>query len=156
MGALTRNIGPEQHYSGTHRAPCRAGSGRALAGFVSGEGGRTSRLENTVTRLCGLTNELRVVAQKLPDGVTCEPALVPGREVKLNMVAGEEARREGDSDYWMGHQQRSGRAIPFKLTGIPQTTVFPAVIASCLPMKPTISWLTVFKEPSAEAVETGK
>ena len=94
VGALTRNIGPEQYYELTVRRTAPDWRARLSANSLMVKAGTTNELKLTVTRLRGLTNELQVVAQKLPEGVTCEPALVPekGGEAKLNLV-GSEARR---------------------------------------------------------------
>jgi len=72
--------------------------------------GATNELKLTVTRLCGLTNGLQVVAQKLPGGVTCEPVQVPekGGELKLNLVVGDAVAAWRGPIQVMARDTRSG------------------------------------------------
>jgi hypothetical protein len=162
VGALTRNTGPEQHYELTVRRTAPDWQASVSTSSLVVKAVTTNELKLTVTRLRGFTNELKIVAQKLPDGVTCEPALVPekGGEMKLNLVCIESAAA------WQGPIQivardTSGgteRVIPFKLTGVTTDNGVPGGYRVLLADETDHVWLTVLPKetPKAEAAETGK
>jgi len=162
VGALTRNIGPEQHYELTVRRAAPDWRASLSASSLVLKAGTTNELKLTLTRLRELTNALQVVAQKLPEGVTCEPTQVPekGGEMKLNLMAGEAAAA------WQGPVQilardtssRKERVIPFKLTGATTDNGVPGGYRVLLADETDHAWLTVLpKEPEkAKPAETGK
>lgn len=162
VGALTRNAGPGQYYELTVRRAAPDWRASLLASSLVVKAGTTNEFKLTVSRLCGLTNELQVVAQKLPEGVTCEPVLVPekGGEVKLNLVGGEAAAA------WRGPIQviardtsnSTERVIPFKLTGSTTDNGVPGGYRVLLAEETYDAWLTVLPKeaPMAKTVEAGK
>ena len=162
VGALTRNAGPEQHYELTVRRAAPDWRGSLLASSLVAKAGPTNELKLTVTRLCGLTNEIKVVARKLPEGVTCEPALVPekGGELKLNLVVGEAAAAWRGPIQIMARDTTNGveRVIPFKLTGSTTDNGVPGGYRVLLADETDHAWLTVLPKqaPKAEAEKAGK
>ena len=162
VGALTRNIGPEQCYELSVRRAAPDWRASLSASSLVVKAGTTNELKLTVTRLRGLTNELQVLAQKLPEGVTCEPALVPekGGEVKLNLVG------TGAAEAWrgpiaiIGRDTGSGteRVIPFKLTGTTTDNGVPGGYRVLLADEIDQIWLTVVPKASekAKTEEAGK
>lgn len=162
VGALTRNIGPEQHYELTvRRAVPDWQASLATSSWVV-KPGTTNELKLSVTRLRGLTNELQIVAQKLPESVTCEPALVPdkGGEVKLNLICGEAAAAWQGPIQIIGRDTSSGgeRVIPFKLTGATTDNGVPGGYRVLLADETDHAWLTVSPKeaPKEKATEAGK
>ncbi len=162
VGALTRNAGPEQRYELTARRATPDWRASLLTSSLVAKTGATNELKLTVTRLCGLTNELKIAAQKLPEGVTCEPVLVPekGGELKLNLVVAEAAAA------WRGPIQVIARdttnaverVIPFKLTGSTTDNGVPGGYRVLLAEETDHAWLTVLPKeaPKAEAEKAGK
>ncbi len=162
VGALTRNTGPKQHYELTVRRAAPDWRGSLLASSLLAKAGTTNELKLTVTRLCGLTNGLQVVVQKLPEGVTCEPVSVPekGGEVKLNLVVGDAAAAWRGSIQIMGRDTSSGveRVIPFKLSGSTTDNGVPGGYRVLLADETDHVWLTVLPKeaPKAATAEAGK
>jgi hypothetical protein len=162
VGELTRNIGPGQYYELTVRRAAPDWRANLSASSLVVKAGTTNELKLTVTRLRGLTNALQVVAQKLPEGVTCEPALVPekGGEMKLNLVCDEAA------EAWRGPIQiiardtthGTERVIPFKLTGTSTDNGVPGGYRVLLADETDHAWLTVLPKEAekAKTAETGK
>jgi hypothetical protein len=162
VGALTRNIGPEQHYELTVRRAAPDWRASLSASSLVMKAGTTNELKLTVTRLRGLTNELQIVAQKLAESVTCEPALVPekGGEVKLNLVSGEAATAWQGPIQILVRDTSSGaeRVIPFNLTGATTDNGVPGGYRVLLADETDNVWLTVLRKetPKTAAAETGE
>ena len=162
VGALTRNIGPEQYYELSVRRTVPDWRASLSASSLVVKAGTTNELKLTVTRLRGLTNELQVVAQKLPEGVTCEPALVPekGGEAKLNLVGSAAAEAWQGPIQVIGRDTSNGteRVIPFKLTGTTTDNGVPGGYRVLLADETDHIWLTVLPKESGKAktVEAGK
>jgi hypothetical protein len=162
VGALTRNIGPGQYYELTVRRAAPDWRARLLASSLVVKPGTTNELKLTVSRMCGLTNALQVAARKLPEGVTCEPALVPekGGEMKLNLVSIEAAAAWQGPIQIIARDTTSGaeQVIPFKLTGITTDNGVPGGYRVLLADETDHAWLTVLPKeaPKAKAAETGK
>jgi len=162
VGALTRNAGPEQHYELAVRRAVPDWRAHLSASSLVAKAGATNELKLTVTRLCGFTNELKVAAQKLPEGVTCEPVLVPekGGEVKLNLLVGEAAAAWRGPIQIVARDTTNGteRVIPFKLTGATTDNGVPGGYRVLLADVTDQAWLTVLPKepPKAEAATAGK
>jgi hypothetical protein len=162
VGTLTRNIGREQYYELTVRRAAPDWRASLTASSLVVKAGSTNELKVTVTRLRGHTNELQVIAEKLPEGVTCEPALVPDKagDVKLNLVG------RGAAEAWRGPIQIIGRdtssgtqrVIPFKLTGTTTDNGVPGGYRVLLADETDQVWLTVLPKASekAKTEEAGK
>src|SRR6185295_5918828 len=162
VGALTRKTGPEQYYElAVRRAEPDWRASLSASSFVV-KAGTTNELRLTVTRLRGLTNELKIVAQKLPEGVMSGPVPVPekGGEVKLNLIGSQTATA------WQGPIQiiardtssATERVIPFKLTGTSTDNGVPGGYRVLLADETDHAWLTVLakESPKAKPTETGK
>ncbi len=162
VGALTRNAGPGQYYELTVRRATPDWRASLLASSLVAKTGATNELKLTVTRLRGLTNGLQVVAQKLPEGVTAEPLLVPekGGELKLNLVVGEAAAAWRGPIQIIAREVSSGaeRVIPFKLTGSTTDNGVPGGYRVLLADETDHAWLTVLPKaaPKAATTEAGK
>jgi len=162
VGALTRNTGPDQLYELTVRRAVPDWRASLSASSVVAKPATTNELKLTVARLRGLTNELKVVAEKLPEGVTCEPVLVPeaGGEVKLNLLVSEAAAA------WRGPIRviardavgSTERVVPFKLTGATTDNGVPGGYRVLLADETEHAWLTVLPKetPKAESAAAGK
>jgi hypothetical protein len=133
-----------------------------LASSLVVKAGTTNELKLTVTRLRGLTNVLQIMAQKPPEGVTCESVTVPekGGEVKLNLVCGEAAPAWQGPIQIIARDTSSGteRVIPFKLTGTTTDNGVPGGYRVLLADETDNVWLTVLPKetPKTAAAETGK
>ncbi len=162
VGALTRRTGPEQHYELTVRRAAPDWRASLLASSLVAKAGATNELKLTVTRLRGLTNELQVVVQKLPAGVSCEPVLVPekGGELKLNLAVGEAAAAWRGPIQVFARDTASGRerVIPFRLTGSTTDNGVPGGYRVLLAEVTDHAWLTVLPKepPKAESTAAGK
>ena len=162
VGALTRNAGPGQHYELTVRRAAPDWRASLLASSLTAKAGATNELKLTVTRLRGLTNELQVVARKLPEGVTCAPATAPekGGELKLNLVVADAAAAWRGPIQVIARDATNGveRVIPFKLTGSTTDNGVPGGYRVLLADETDHAWLTVLPKPApkAEAAEAVK
>lgn len=163
VGSLTRNNGPGQFYELTAKRAAPDWRASLAASSVVAKAGSTNELKLTFTRLCGLTNAYQIVLPKLPDGVTCAPVPVPaaGGEVKLSLVAGENAAA------WQGPIQVLARdpsnsverVIPFKLTGSTTDNGVPGGYRVLLADEIAHAWLTVLPKPpkpEEKKAEAGK
>jgi hypothetical protein len=162
VGALTRNSGPGQYYELTVRRAAPDWRANLLASSLVVKASTTNEFKVNVTRLCGLTNELQVVARNLPEGVTCEPSLVSekGGELKLNLVGGEAAAAWQGPIQIIARDTGSGieRVIPFKLTGTTTDNGVPGGYRVLLADETDHAWLTVLpkESPKEKVAETGK
>lgn len=162
VGSLTRKAGPGQHYELTVRRAAPDWRASLSASSLTAKAGATNGLKLSVTRLFGLTNAIQVVAQKLPEGVTCEPALVPekGGELILNLVVADTAGAWRGPIQIMVRDTHSGaeRVIPFKLTASTTDNGVPGGYRVLLADETDHVWLTVLPKalPKAETAEAGK
>lgn len=163
VGSLTRNNGPGQFYELTAKRAAPDWRASLAASSLVAKAGSTNELKLTFTRLCGLTNAYQIVLPKLPDGVTCDPVPAPaaGGEVKLSLVAGENAAA------WQGPIQVLARdpsnsverVIPFKLTGSTTDNGVPGGYRVLLADEIAHAWLTVLPKapkPEEKKAEAGK
>ena len=158
VGSLTRNNGPEQFYELTMQRATADWRASLAASSVVAKAGTTNELKLTFTRLCGLTNAYQVVVPKLPEGVTCEPVLVPdaGGEMKLNLIAAEKAPAWRGPIQILARNPSNGveRVIPFRLTGTTTDNGVPGGYRVLLADETAYAWLTVL--PKAEKKEEKK
>ena len=162
VGALTRKAGPTQYYELTARRGAPDWRASVAASSLVVKAGTTNELKLTVTRLCGLTNEIQVIAQKLPEGVTAATVSVPekGGEVKLNVLGSEAAVAWQGPIQLIARDTVSGteRVIPFKLTGTSVDNGVPGGYRVLLADEIDHVWLTVSPKdpPKEEKVDAGK
>jgi hypothetical protein len=147
VGSLTRNSGPDQFYELIVKRASPDWRGSLSASSLLAKAGTTNELKLTFTRLCGLTNTYQVMIPKLPEGVTCEPVLVPaaGGEMKLNLIAAEAAAPWRGPIQVMARNPSNGveRVIPFKLTGSTTDNGVPGGYRVLLADETAFAWLTV-------------
>ena len=153
-----RNSGPEQFYELTVKRAAPDWRASLAASSLVAKPGTTNELKLTFTRLCGLTNAYQIVVPKLPEGVTCEPMMVPeaGGEVKLNVMAAETAAAWRGPIQVMARNPSNGveRVIPFKLTATTTDNGVPGGYRVLLADEIAHAWLTVL--PKAEKKEEKK
>ncbi len=158
VGSLTRNCGPGQFYELTVKRAAADWRASLAASSLVAKAGTTNELKLTFTRLCGLTNAYQIVVPKLPDGVTCDAALVPeaGGEVKLNLLASETAAAWRGPIQVLARDPTNGveRVIPFKLTGATTDNGVPGGYRVLLADETAHAWLTV--RPKEEKKEEKK
>ncbi|HAV61506.1 MAG TPA: hypothetical protein DCY13_03975 [Verrucomicrobiales bacterium] len=156
VGSLTRNAGPDHRYRLTIERSAPDWRAGLVNSSLTAKPGSTNELRVTFARLRGLTNELQVLANNLPEGVTVEPVAAPakGGELKLSVVVSATAAAWRGPvevvcrDATTGHE----RIVPFRLTGTEVNNGVPGGYRVLLADQVDHFWLTVLPaEPEKPA-----
>ncbi|HSH16638.1 MAG TPA: hypothetical protein VLD18_11425, partial [Verrucomicrobiae bacterium] len=161
VGSLTRNAGPEQCYELTvHRGLPNWETSLAASSVVV-KPGTTNEVKITFTRLRGLTNEIQIISENLPEGIACDPVTLPEKngEVTLSLMAAETVPEWQGPIQFFAHDTVADlrRVIPFRLTTTSVNNGVPGGYRVLLADELDHAWLTVLpKEEEQEAGSDGE
>lgn len=155
IGSLTRNVGTEFFYELHVQSAVPDWSTSLSVSSLVAKPGSTNEVKLTFNPLRGFTNEIRFIADNLPEGVTCVSVTAPGKggEVKLSLVTCETAPEWQGPIRFFVHDTVADikRVIPFTLTATSVNNGVPGGYRVLLAEELDHAWLTVLPKEDEQS-----